>query len=267
LLQLAFPNAAHVTREYLRWEYTRNPDGNALGFDAFDADRLVSHCVVQPLRARLFGKEVCGVLSLNAVTDPDYQGRGSYFELARRTYDLAREQGYAFGVAVTNDRSTSGFVSKVDFQVIRPLDVRVGVGTVAHRPLAAALDFEKLWSPEALAWRLASPTIPYRLGGNRDSLAVYAPSGRRGIAVQLADLPSDARPAVERAGVTAGATSPLRLWVGLDPDVAWGRSAYVPVPLALRPSPLNMIFLDLANRGRIPEPGRLRWRAIDFDDF
>jgi hypothetical protein len=59
----------------------------------------------------------------------------------------------------------------------------------------------------------------------------------------------------------------LDVWVGLDPGVDWRRSLHVALPNALRPSPLNLIFLDLSGEGRELDPGRVRWRALDFDDF
>ena len=65
----------------------------------------------------------------------------------------------------------------------------------------------------------------------------------------------------------AGRAGPLRLWVGLDARAQWWRSAYVDLPMKLRPSPLYLIFLDLTDQGRTIEPARVRWRALDFDTF
>jgi hypothetical protein len=59
----------------------------------------------------------------------------------------------------------------------------------------------------------------------------------------------------------------LELWIGADPAVRWSRSAYVPIPMALRPAPLNFVFLDLTGQGRTIDPRRLRYRALDFDAY
>lgn len=269
LLQRTFPRAGHVTPAYLHWEYCENPDGRAFGWNAFDDDRLVSHCVVQPLRARLFGEEVRGVLSLNAATDPSYQRGGCYFELAERTYADARSQGYAFGVAVTNDRSTPGFVSRIGFQLVGSLEVRVGAGKVHRSDRDAAVDLEKLWSSDSLAWRLASPTIPYRVGPGDAEVPITGPAGLPGVSVPMAEIPPELAAALpaDLTEKTARSGGPLEVWVGLDPAVDWGRSLYLPLPRILRPSPLYLIFLDLTGRDRQLELGRVRWRALDFDDF
>ncbi|MFT5042330.1 MAG: hypothetical protein ACI8TX_003315, partial [Hyphomicrobiaceae bacterium] len=68
MLREAMPHAAHMTSDFLHWQYVANPVGAANGLEAWDGDRLVSHCVVQPLVAQVYGREVRGVMSMNAAT-------------------------------------------------------------------------------------------------------------------------------------------------------------------------------------------------------
>jgi hypothetical protein len=268
LIRRAMPHANHMSAEVLDWQYNQNPAGKAFGWNAYQGDTLISHCVVQPLKARLFGEDVRGVLSLNAVSDPDYRRAGMYFELAKKTYEQARADGFAFGVAVTNDQSTPGFVGKIGFQLVCPLQVRLGLGPLARSTAQRAVDLEKTWDRESVDWRLAAPETPYRLISRDRALAVRGRAPRFGIQMLMGEVAAELGP-VDRGSVAQVSLgyNPVRLWVGLDPRIAWTRSLYVNVPLRLRPSPLNLLFLDLTGADRLLDPRRVLWSALDFDDF
>jgi GNAT superfamily N-acetyltransferase len=265
LLRLVWPKARHITPAYLDWEYKQNPCGPALGFNAFRNGEMMVHCVVQPLEARLFGEVRRGVLSLNAATHPDARRKGLYFDLVQRTYASAAEAGYEFGVAVTNDRSTSGFVKHVGFECIGPLDVRIGVGIPLRRRGAPAPEFAKRWNAETLAWRLANPSLPYRIARAKtgDLARIYGPAGLPGVQILMGEFPQSSLPDAFDSRLRGRGL--LRLWAGFDPGLDWHRSLSFPLPLKLRPSPLNFIFKDMG-RGR-PTAGRIRFTPIDFDNF
>ncbi len=265
MLREAMPYAAHMTADVLEWQYVTNPVGHALGLEAWEGDRLVSHCVAQPLTARLLGREVRGLMSMNAATLPDCLGRGIYFGLAAELYRSAPSNGFQFGVAVTNDASTAGFERHCGFHRIRPLEARLGIGPVRLNERESEVDFEKTWSDDSTRWRLSPPHTRYRYQPHGSVARVLAPTGRFGIEATLgqvaaASVPTD-RPPVKRSA------NPLRLWVGLDERIDWHRSAYVPLPMRIRPSPLNLIFADLTDRGIDLDPHRVRWTGLDFDDF
>ena len=93
-------------------------------------------------------------------------------------------------------------------------------------------------------------------------MSVISPSGLPGIGALLYD-------GADRWGMAEEGTAPgpARLWLGLDPVVDWRRSAYLPIPALLRPSPLNLVFKDLSGGSLLPEPDRIVFRAIDFDPY
>jgi GNAT superfamily N-acetyltransferase len=264
-LRLVWPKALHITAAYLDWEYNQNPCGAALGFNAFRNGEMMAHCVVQPLEARLHGETRRGVLSLNAATHPDARRQGLYFDLVKRTYAKAAEAGYEFGVAVTNHRSTAGFVKHVNFECLGPLDVRIGIGLPWRRTHAPAPEFEKLWDPETLAWRLANPSMSYRIAPKEpsDQTLVYGPAGFPGVQIIMGAFPKSSIP--HASDFKSHGTSLFRLWAGFDPAVDWRRSPFLPLPMALRPSPLNFIFKEMGH-GK-PAPGQIRFTPIDFDNF
>jgi GNAT superfamily N-acetyltransferase len=154
LFAACFPGANKYTPQYLKWQYADNPDGPVVGFDAWDGERLAAHYVCVPARARVAGEDVRVLLSLNTATHPDYQGKGLFTKLAAMTYNAGAEQGFDAVYGVANANSTPGFLRKLDFQLVRPLEARVGIGGIgngkaAGRPAA----FERLWSDAALPAR------------------------------------------------------------------------------------------------------------------
>ena len=141
--------------DYVRWLYRDNPWGTAVGFNAFTNHELVAHYVTVPIEATLDGAPARGLLSLNTATHPTHQGKGLFTRLAEATYAHARDRGYEFVVGVANANSTPGFTRKLGFQLVTPLDVRLGLGqlTTSHDPVGFAL----AWSEPALRWRLQRP--------------------------------------------------------------------------------------------------------------
>lgn len=259
------PGGAHFNAPILNWQYNANPIGEALGLEAWEGDQLLSHCVVQPLVARLHGREVRGVMSMNAATHPSAEGKGLYFGLARELYAEAKKQNYEFGVAVTNDRSTPGFIKHCNFELIRPLEARLGFGAIRMAQTEIETDFEKLWNPETIAWRLSPPHVCYRHEQRGRVMRILAPTGRFGIEAVLGHVPPHTVP-MDRPTRRRSA-QPLQLWIGLDERIDWSGSLYRDLPLRLRPSPLNLIFADLTGAGVGVDPQRARWSGLDFDDF
>lgn len=266
LFDACFPGAGKFTPAYLTWLYAANPDGPAVGMDAWDGERLAAHYVCIPARAWVEGREVPVLLSLNTATHPDYQGKGLFTKLAAATFEAGAAAGFDGVYGVANANSTPGFVRKLGFQLVRPLEARVGLGKLAHGPKAPAaqLSFERSWSPQALAWRCANPHNPVarRSGGGREQF--YA-------AAFGLKLPAYAELAAG-AGVGADAgkpapLSPLRLYLGLAPDATSSYWNYPSIPQRLRPSPLNLIYRSFVPRVSALDPSRLQFSFLDFDAY
>ena len=268
VLRRVFPHAPYLTPAYLRWQYLDNPEGRALTWNGWAGGTMVGHIAGLPLTARIDGVERRGVYLVNAAIDPGFRARWIIQRIATSLMKQAGSLGFEFCFAVGNARSTgpmiAGYRDTPGFTPLGQLDARVGLGVPRRRAWDGEPSFERQWSDESLRWRLANPERPYAVRKDGGGITVTAPSGRAGIAALLYHGPGrDSIPAGGRA------TPPLRAWIGLDPAVEWGRSAYLPIPSRLRPSPLNLVFADLTAEQRLeaPDPRRIRFQAIDFDAF
>lgn len=264
LFRLCFPGADHLDAAYLRWLYADNPDGQVVGFDAWDGDVLAAHYACIPGRARVAGESCRVLLSLNTATAPAYQGQGLFTRLATLTYERAAADGFRAVYGVANANSTPGFLRKLGFTLVRPLEARLGFGRLFAGDLETAapgLEFQREWSLEALAWRAANPQAAVSTRARAGGAGFYART-RWPLVTACAELP--APPAVADRGP---APTPFRVFVGTVPAGLRLRATWWPIPGFLKPSPLNLIYRDLRRPGHAPAADRALVSFLDFDAF
>ena len=259
LLSKVFGEAAKFTPQALAWRYRDNPDGTVVGFDAWDGERLAAHYVTCPTTARISGASVRGLLSLNTATDPDYGGQGLFTRLAQATYEAGASAGHGFVMGVANANSTPGFVRKLDFQLVAPLEA----GVLMRRPQRFeddSADFRIDWTPRRLAWRLANPANAYGVR-DRDGLTVVSAPTH----VPLVRCVGFVSEGLTEPGGAAGAAS---LFIGLEPRVTLATLGFLRLPQWLRPSPLNLIYRRLGDPAPVSlDPIRTAIGFLDFDPY
>lgn len=265
LFAVTFPHATHLDARYLEWLYAKSPRGEAVGFDARVGDRTVAHYVCVPAEVQIRGETRRALLSLNTATHPEFQGKGLFTKLAKRTYEAGQAQGFDFVYGVANANSTHG-MKKLGFEVVDQLDARVGVGELGRfdgSVLERLAAFRRVWSPEELAWRLESPAFPVRavaLAGGRGT-GFTTPTMYPGVDAwaELAEQMPSAAP--------APLVSRPRVFLGKVPRGA-GRISlrYPSIPKRLRPRPLNMVARDLRDGSSLDRDAIL-FTFLDFDAF
>lgn len=196
---------------------------------------------------------------LNGAVAAGHRGKRLQSRISAAIFEESVRRRFVFCFGTGNRWSTGPLLSR--FSMVRPLQARLGFGMPARRQTEAQPSFERLWSPEALAWRLANPEASYAVGVRNGNFSVTAKIGLPGISAILLSAPDEWN-GIERGGPSP---TPLRLWLGLDPNLDWSRSPFLPIPRSLRPSPLNLVYKDLTGGGFVPDPDRVRFRAIDFD--
>lgn len=267
LFRRCFPSAHHLDVEYLEWLYGSNPSGTVIGFDAWDENRLAAHYVCIPVDACMGQAKARVLLSLNTATDPDYQGKGLFTRLAAATYELGAELGMHGVYGVANANSTPGFVRKLGFSLIGPLDAQIGVGSlpIAYERLKDHdISFRREWTPQSLAWRIARPARTYRvIQQHPGRLAVEMPTGKLGVRAWAEIRNSD-----DGKGAHSPASPALHLHLGLTPAAVRQRSIrWFDVPNRFRSSPLNLIYRSLTTDVRVPDYDNILFGQLDFDAF
>ncbi len=255
--------------ESLRWQYAENPDGQAIGFNALD-DRgdLAAHFVTVPMRARLLGEEVRGLLSLNTATHPAHAGKGLFTTLANETYAHAKSLGYRFVIGVANQNSTPGFLRKLGFSLVGPLKAMVGVGNgflAWFEHSTPDIQFSRVWSTPSLAWRLRNPAGCYRIARNNDICLAFSRTETPMVKAILGCFPAKDCPKGGPNSKTGKRVFNLCLTAraprGACPPL------YLNIPARFRPSPLNLIYRDLQNPSQRLDIDRVDFFAMDFDAY
>lgn len=252
--------AAKFSPAALAWRYRDNPAGAVVGADAWDGDRLAAHYVTCPVEARIDGAPVRGLLSLNTATHPAYQGRGLFTQVAQAAFEQGAAAGYQFVIGVANANSTPGFLRRLAFQNVGPLQAGV-LASLPTQFTAAPVQYEGVWRDELLAWRLANPDGRYVSARQGDLLGVWArthlPFVRCGAFLAVPGPPRWSPPPLAAT-----------LFMGLEPRLNLGRHGFLAIPERFRPSPLNLIWRSLGTAA----PAELRAGAValnflDFDPY
>lgn len=268
LFKSVWPQSTISRPECLDWLYFQNPRGNIIGFNAWHQGNLAAHYVVMPISAHYRGQIVPAALSLNTATHPNYQRRGLFVRLAEATYARAKELGAHHIIGVANANSTPGFLGKLAFQNVGPLDVHVGLGLPAVASDAAPADttWRRDWSADDLRWRLRNPAGTYSTQKSGGRVAILSPTGTLGIQAVL-KIEGDPRlaGAIREFAGSALALGP-RLWMGLSRRIK-APVASMELPESFRKSPLNLIFRPLQDPSSTIEKGTTEFEALDFDAY
>ena len=254
LLSLVFSNTNKFTLKFLEWQYKDNPQGLVEGFDAFYNNELVGHYVTIPVSYVFEGEIKKGLLSLNTAIHNDHRGKGLFTKLAIETYKEAKIKGFEFVVGVANQNSTHGFIKKLGFQLIAPLEVKFGIGEIKSK-LGNTYRFKPFWNSKSLKWRLNCPTKEYYQNSNK----VFAKTTIFGVRAQLYQNYLD-------EFHLSKTSSLLNIWIGINEDKI-KKGILFTLPKFLKPSPLNFIFKDLTGKMRSLKKEDVFFELIDFDAY
>jgi GNAT superfamily N-acetyltransferase len=253
------------TFEYIKWQYRDNPAGKAVGYNAFYGDELVAHVVTIPFKAVIGDSVEVGLLLANAMTVPEHRRKGISVGLADNIETMGLDLGCSFVVGIANRNSTPAYIKGRKMELVGPLGARMGIGLPSRPNDAENYDFQLAWDSETLGWRLNRPGSTYwqkTVAGRR---VIYAGSGKPGIKTIMGHFKPDF---LQKDLPSSGPSAmPVSLWIGMDSDIRWGRSLYVPIPKKLRPSPLNFLFKDLSGKNRKLAEKKIFFQTVDFDVF
>ena len=262
LYRTCFPHATHLTAGYLSWLYAANPAGSLVGADALVGDSVIGQVAAVPGDYVLDGRTVRGLLAVNVAVHPRYQGRHLFKKLGLRMCDFGADAGHEFVIGVANAAATPGWVRQMRFQLVQPLEARVGIGPLGiDMAAAAAARFRREWTAATIAWRMANPRNAVRCRRRRDRTACFAAA--KGWALPAyAELPGEV-PVAARGGLV----SPARLFLGLVPEGVGGFGRYVDIPQRYRPSPLNLVYRPLGGQAASLQRGSILFSFLDFDAY
>jgi GNAT superfamily N-acetyltransferase len=254
LLSLVFPETKKYTVNFLNWQYNLNPYGKVVGYDAFFNDELAAHYVTIPVVYSYRSEQFKGLLSLNTATHPKHQGKKLFTQLAAKTYEYAAQQGYQFVIGVANQNSTHGFITKLGFELISPLEVNMFLGKSGIYPKNQDL-FHSEWNERSINWRLNNPEAAYF----ENHGTVICNTHIKYIKAVLSQQPNLDIVKFDHA------TAPVKMTIGLNlKNKGWFN---VNLPDKYKPSPLNLILKPLGDFSLGLNKSNIYFELIDFDAY
>ena len=257
LFKVVFNWTDKFSKEYLEWQYLKNPNGTVVSYNAFANDgSLAAHYAAIPIRMMIGGKIEKGLLSLNTATHPLHQGHGLFTNLATQTYQYARDCGYKYVIGVANANSTHGFLKYLGFEFISPLEFKIGMGNI-FRQANLVNKNHMIYDHETLMWRLQCPAYVY----SANDFCIYGKRPEFLFHSVVLKLPSGETR--ERLGLKK-THSVFNIYVGLGLESKSG--LYFNLPKFIKRSPFNLIFKDMSD-GQLPKITRenVSFQLLDFD--
>jgi hypothetical protein len=269
LYGICFPQAYHLDHAYLEWLYFGNPCGNAMGAEAVDGEDIVGQVVGIPGEFCLKGEHVRGLIAVNVAVHPNYQGRHLFKKMGLFMCDLARTRGFSFVMGVANKAATPGWIRQMRFQLVAPLEARIGVGPNWMSSLGGQrrdeIELYRVWDTESLAWRISNPVNPVHLVNDKDKYRAYSRSSHPLVTAYCEFTGPSMAPESQPPGFIEKLLP--RISLGLNPDNQVLRGAYMDLPERLRPSPLNLIFKSLMDPTEKINESKCLITSLDFDAF
>tara|TARA_B100000131_G_C17985439_1_gene560367 strand:+ start:59 stop:931 length:873 start_codon:yes stop_codon:yes gene_type:complete len=251
--------------EFLNWYYFLNPNGTAITYNAFNNNELIGHYALLPIKIRLYEKEFDAALSMFTAIDENFRGLYLFNELAKKSYNLAKDKGFKFIIGVSNQISTKLFIRYFKFKFISQLDVKFGFGHI--NKIDHPSNFKVLWNDKSLSWRLKNPRFNYQSKFYKDNILIYN-NFYKFFKIEMGRFPKNQFFDVFQGNKNNNNFSFLNLWIGLG-KYQWKNKMYFNLPEKLKPAPLNFIIKNISGEhyNISLDKDNVDFQLIDFDIF
>ena len=279
------------TINYLNWLYNDSPSGRVIQNDTDQAEHRIAHYALVPQRWINNGKLVNIALSLNTAVSPNHRKFGRFVDLADNTFREARKAGVELILGVANQNSTHGFINRLGFKLLGPLDTRFlnFISTRTTRsteklqfseaskflkdingssPSKAGLS--RLWDTEEFKWRTDCPSARYNFFSVDEALIVSTVTKYFGISISviLKVFKKFGSDQIDLQSIASGACrlqrTPVAIYSGINSQIRISGSQ---LPVKFRPSPLNLILKNL-NYDDVKTPcNPAEFEFLDFDAY
>ena len=108
LVRIIFPGEDVGDPRFLPWLYDLKPGDRALELITRNRALVTGHIAVLPLRYKVGDGTMTGSVVVNAVTHPDFRGRGIFMILHEEAFRSPQAEGIAFSFGFANQNSEQG---------------------------------------------------------------------------------------------------------------------------------------------------------------
>jgi GNAT superfamily N-acetyltransferase len=156
LAEIIFPGEDVSDPRFVCWMYEQNPSGRALEYVTLNKGLVSGHIAALPLRYQLGSRTALGSVAVNAITHPDYRGKGVFIILTDLLNKRSASVGIEFSFGFANLNSEKACLRHLSYRELG----RFPLWILPFRlpPIMAARESKRgiIWRAAA---RLAQPGV------------------------------------------------------------------------------------------------------------
>lgn len=121
-----------VDQAYVNWKFLENPAGEALGYGAWDKDKLVGFTAIWPYRFIINGEISMACQGGDTMVHASYRGQGIFTKMALNLLEKMIQLDWLFRYSTPSKMSYPGYISKLGHRFIAELPYYVKVRPVFY---------------------------------------------------------------------------------------------------------------------------------------
>ena len=161
--------------EYFKWLYLDNPQGNFVGIDCYNNNKLIGQVGGIPHEFIFNKKKVKFLISINVCVDPKYQGKWIFSKMLVKFENIANELNFDGIIGVANKAASPYWQRSIKMKKLASLDVFVGFGKINLNLINKSnYNFYTIWNKKKLEWRLKNPLNKTFIDSRTNFQSVYS---------------------------------------------------------------------------------------------
>ena len=161
------------TRDYFKWLYVNNPQGNFVGIDCYENMKLIGQVGGIPHEFIFNQNKVKFLISVNVCVDPKYQGKWLFSKMLVQFEQIAKELNFDGIIGIANKSADTFWQRSIKLNKLKPLDVYIGFGKLETKKLINPIIIFILFGVKKLEWRF-KPMYKTFLNLDSNNQSVYS---------------------------------------------------------------------------------------------
>lgn len=249
--------------EYFKWLYLDNPQGNFVGIDCYNNNKLIGQVGGIPHEFIFNKKKVKFLISINVCVDPKYQGKWIFSKMLVKFENIANELNFDGIIGVANKAASPYWQRSIKMKKLASLDVFVGFGKINLNLINKSnYNFYTIWNKKKLEWRLKNPLNKTFIDSRTNFQSVYSETNFTFINAYspIIFFEND----LELNSIKKKSYKPI-VYLGLISE--FKKTPFLfSLPKFLKPSPLNFYYKFLSS-DELLDRRKIIFTFLEFDAF
>ena len=262
---LYFQLKTKFSTEFFDWLYNKNPNGRAIINNIYENNKIVAHFALVPVKVLYKKKIYKSALSVFTAVDKNNRGLYYFHKIATKSLQIAKSKGIRFVIGVSNEASAKIFINVLNFKLISPLDVKIGLSNF-NEWKNSKHNFEVLKDKKTLNWRLKNPRFNYQIIREKEKFIIFN-NNYKLFKINMGNFSLNNKISKNNFKIiNTNNLNPINMWIGINNKLK-NNFKSLNLPNMLKPSALNLIIKDLKSKKTSIFKKDIKFNLIDFEIF